>query len=235
MSNTLHTRPATSPSADQTDEPRWQRAGGIAALVAATTFIFGIALFATGLSDYTTGDPSAAESVEFLVGHQGTLFAWYLVILLVFGAALVPLSLALRNRVRAGAPQLADAGAAFGLIWAGLMFATGMVSNIGIEVVAHLAETEPDLAPAVWSSIDAVTNGLGGGNELLGALWILLVSLAAWITGALPRALNVVGLVSAAAGLATLGPGFEAIEMVFGLGSIVWFAWVGVVLVRGRR
>ncbi len=65
------------------------RAGAIGGLVAAAAFIFGIALLVTSLSDYTNGDATPAESVEFLVGNQSTLFVWYLVIYLVFGVAII--------------------------------------------------------------------------------------------------------------------------------------------------
>lgn len=223
-------QPAPTTSTDD----RSRRIGGAAAVVAALTFVFGIVMFATGMSDYTMGDPSPAESVDFLVAHQGSLFVWYLVIFLVFGIALVPLALALHRRLAPATPMLATTATAFGLIWAGLMFATGMISNIGIEVVADLAGSHPGDAPAVWSSIDAVTNGLGGGNELLGGLWIGLVSVAALASGALPKALNWLGVTTAVAGLATLAPGFEAAEMVFGLGSIAWFVWIGTALLRDR-
>jgi hypothetical protein len=208
------------------------RAGGIGGLIAAVTFIFGIALFVTSLSDYTEGDATVAESVDFLVGHQSTLFAWYFVIFLVFGVAIVPLARALHRRLADVSPQLADIGAIFAYIWAGLMFATGMISNIGITAVADLEETDPAAAAALWSAIDTVTEGLGGGNELVGGMWILLVSLAAWGTGRLPTGLNVLGLVSAAAGLVTLVPGLSDVGMIFGLGSIAWFAWIGIVLLR---
>ena len=208
------------------------RAGAIGALTAAATFVFGIALFVTTLSDYTEGDPTPGESVEFLVGHQTTLFAWYLVIFLVFGVAIIPLARALHRRLADVSPQLADIGAVFAYIWAGLMFATGMISNIGISAVVDLDETDPAAAEALWSSIDTVTNGLGGGNEIVGALWIMLVSLAAWGSGRLHTGLNVLGIISAAAGLITLVPGLSDVGMVFGIGSIVWFAWTGVVLLR---
>ena len=208
------------------------RSGGIGGLVAAATFIFGIALFVTSMSDYTEGDPTPAESVDFLVGHQGTLFAWYLVIFLVFGAAIIPLARALHARLTDVSPLLADVSAVFAYIWAGLMFATGMISNIGITAVADLNDTDPAAAEALWSSIDTVTNGLGGGNELVGGIWILLVSIAAWGSGRLPTGLNVVGVASGAAGLITLVPGLSDVGMVFGLGSIVWFAWAGIVLLR---
>ena len=46
------------------------RAGAVGALIAAAAFIFGIALAVTSLSEYTDGDATAAESVEFLVDNK---------------------------------------------------------------------------------------------------------------------------------------------------------------------
>jgi hypothetical protein len=208
------------------------RAGAMGALTAAATFVFGIVLYVTTMSDYTEGDPTPTESVDFLTSHQTALFAWYTVMFLVFGVAIIPLARSLHRRLADVSPQLADIGAVFAYIWAGLMFATGMIHNIGINAVADLDDTDPAAAEALWSSIDTVTEGLGGGNELVGAMWILLVSLAAWGTGRLPAGLNVLGIVSAAAGLITLVPGLSDVGMVFGLGSIAWFAWTGIVLLR---
>ncbi|MEL6890448.1 MAG: DUF4386 family protein [Actinomycetota bacterium] len=222
----------TSTEHPTSQHPSSSRAGAIGALVAAATFIFGIVLLVTSLSDYTDSDPTPAESVEFLVGHQSTLFAWYLVIFLAFGVAIIPLARALHRRLADVSPQLADIGAVLAYIWAGLMFATGMISNIGITAVADLDETDPAAAEALWSSIDTVTEGLGGGNELVGGLWILLVSIAAWGTGRLPRGLNVLGIVSAVTALITLIPGLSDVGIIFGLGSIAWFAWTGLVLLR---
>ncbi len=229
MTNTLtnHAAPA--------DERHGTRAGGIGALVAAATFIFGIALFATTFVDYTSGDPTPAESVAFLGDHETAFFVWYLVIFLVFGAAIIPLARTLHQRLRPTSPLLADIGVVFAYIWAGLMFATGMISNIAITAVGDLADTDPEQAEAIWSSLAAVTNGLGGGNELVGGMWVLLVSLAAWATNALPKSLNVLGIISAASGLITVIPGLEDVGIVFGLGLIVWFAWVGIVLLRRQE
>lgn len=229
---TSTTRTVSPTRQPDTGPGRLQRHGGSAALLAAGTFAYGIVMFATTFVDYTDPDTTPAAAVDFLVDHQGALLAWYLGIFLVFGAALVPLALALRQRFSDRTSALADAGMIFAVIWAGLMFATGMISNIGIEAVADLAETDPDSAVTVWSAIDAVTNGLGGGNEIVGGIWIALVSIAGVLTARLPRWLNGVGLVAAVAGVVTVVPDFEAVEMVFGLGSIVWFVGVGIVLRR---
>ena len=209
-----------------------QKVGGIAALVAAATFVFGIVLFATALSDYATGEPTPAESVEFLAGHQTTLFVWYLVIYIVFGVALVPLVLALHERVSTESPFVARIATAFGIVWAGLVVAAGMIANLGIGTIADLFETEPTQAESVWSSLDAVVNGLGGGNELVGGLWVLLVSATALASGSLPRLLCYLGVASGVAGVVTVLPALEVVGAVFGLGLIVWFTWVGILMVR---
>jgi Domain of unknown function (DUF4386) len=237
MSISTKTTPTTSSSRGSSTgaSDRLRRFGGLSAIAAGGTFVFGIALFVTSLSDYTDPDATPSESVDFLVGHQTTLLLWYIGIFIVFGALLVPLALALRSRLRDDAPTLADASTVFAMIWAGLMFATGMISNIGIEAVSDLAETDRAGAINLSSAIDTVTNGLGGGNELVGGIWVLLVSLAAWRGASLPRGLNVLGVISAVAGLATVIPAFEAAEMAFGIGLIVWFVWLGVALLRRPR
>ncbi len=84
----------------------------------------------------------------------------------------------------------------------------------------------------MWSALDSVQNGLGGGNEIAGGVWVLLVSWAALRTAVLPRALNYLGLTAGAAGLITVIPALEAVGAVFGIGLIIWFAWVGVVLLK---
>lgn len=229
---TIHVTAPVAHRATKPTDGRIGRIGGASALLAAGTFAYGIAMFATSLADYTDPDATPAESVDFLVDHQGRLLAWYIGIFIVFGAALVPLALALRQRLVDRAPILANTATVFAAIWAALMYATGMISNIGIEAVADLAETDPDRAVSVWSAIDIVANGLGGGNELVGSIWIGLISAAGFVTARLPRWLNVTGVVTAIAGVVTVVPAFEVVEMVFGLGSIIWFIGVGIALLR---
>ena len=209
-----------------------QQAAGVCALIASATFLFGIAMFATVLADYTTGDPTPEESVQFLVDHQAALYIWNLVIFIVFGIALVPLVTALRERLRPGSPVFAQISAAFGIIWAGLVLAAGMVSNIAIGTVSDLHDTNSANAESVWSALDAVQNGLGGGNEIAGGVWVLLVSWAALKTDALPRAVNYLGMAAGAAGLVTVIPPLEAVGAVFGIGLIIWFVWIGVLLLK---
>jgi prepilin signal peptidase PulO-like enzyme (type II secretory pathway) len=146
---------------------------------------------------------------------------------------LVVVSLALYRRLAAGWRVMAQTATAVGLIWAGLLIAAGMVLNIGFGTVVDLHGTDPALAESTWLAVDTVGNGLSGGMEIFGPIWVLLISFAALRTGALPKALNYLGIVMAVAGLATIIPALEAVGAIFGLGLIVWLSWVGVVLYRG--
>ena len=61
----------------------------------------------------------------------------------------------------------------------------------------------------------------------------VLLSVAALRNGGLPRVFNYFGFLVGAAGLVTVVPALSEIGgMVFGLTQIVWFAWLGIVLLR---
>lgn len=210
------------------------RLGGIGALVAGATFVIGLAMFATMLIDYTTAtDP--AQAVEFLLANQVPLQVWNLVIHIVFGIVLVPMVLALRQQFAGVDSALPRIAAVFGLIWSGAIIATGMVTNVGWSTVVELHASDPEMATTVWAAVETVANGLGGGNEVLGAMWVLLVSITALRVGVLPRWVNVLGIVMGIAGLVTVVPPLEPVGAVFGLGLIVWFVRVGMSLLAAAR
>ena len=172
--------------------------------------------------------------MTFLVDHRLSLYLWNLISTIVFGIVLVPLVLALRDAERPASPALANSGSAFGLIWAGLIIATGMISNVGYGVVSDLHAVDPVQAATVWAALDSVQNGLGGGNEIAGDLWVLILSVAAWRTRVLPRWAGYLGILTGVAGLVTVVPPFEQVGIVVGLDLIVWFTVVGIALLRGR-
>jgi len=211
----------------------FQKMGGIAALIEAGTFVVGFVLLFTLLAPLAEGNLDPVENVAFLAENQTIIYIWNLIIYVVFGLFLVVLELALFDRLKTDPPILAQIATAYGLIWAGLVIAAGMVANIGTGVVVSLLNTNPAQAGSAWLAIDTVRNGLGGGNEIVGGVWVLLVSLAALQTKRLPKALNIFGIIIGFAGLATIVPPLGEIGgAIFGLGLIVWFIWLGIVMLR---
>jgi hypothetical protein len=178
-------------------------------------------------------DAAPNEYLKFLAENQALVYAWNLIAYWGSAITLVIMVLALFERLKDGSPALAQTSAAFGLIWAGLIIASGnlMLRNLG--VVADLFGADPAQAVTAWTALQAVENGITSGNELVGSLWVLLLSVAALRTGALPRALNILGVLLGVAGALTIIPAlFDSLSMIFGLGMVVWSVWLGIALLR---
>lgn len=214
---------------------RFETFGGIAALLCAATYVAGFALMLGLLAPSGYGQPgaAAADIVAFLVEHRTLMLMWNGTIYILNALLLSALAVALGRTLAPGAPGLAAWAQAVGLIWATLVLGAGMVANVGVAQAAALWPTDPEGAATLWRTLHAVELGLGGGNEIAGGVWALLVSLAGRITGRFGLALAAFGTVIGAAGLATVLPvAGETAGVIFGLGYIGWFAWVGVVLLR---
>ena len=121
----------------------------------------------------------------------------------------------------------------FGLIWSGLVIASGMVANVGLSAISETYSRSAEEAANAWAIIGTVQDGIGGGVELVGGIWVLLVSVSSMISGEiLPKWLNWVGFIVGAAGIATIVPTLSELGAVFGLTQIIWFVGIGVVLLR---
>jgi len=210
-----------------------QRSGGFSALYMAIAHLIGIIIFLVVLDYPSITDP--AQKVVLNVERQTVIFSTNLLMYVFFGFALIVLSLALYDRLKSGAPALMQVTAAIGIIWAGSLIASGMAANAGLATVVALYAKDPAQAVLSFQGIEAITNGLGNANgEILGGPLTLLVSLAALRTGGLPKGLNVLGLLVGAVGIITIVPALNALVGVFGLGQIVWFIWLGIVLLRSN-
>jgi hypothetical protein len=212
---------------------RQQKVGGLAALYLAAAYVVAMPYFLVFVKYQDVVDP--VEKVALLVGNHGSMQAMYLVTYVIFGIVLAVLALALYPRLRDGSPILAQAATAVGLLWAFVLVASGMIFNTGMAAVVGLHSTSPAQAGAAWQAIEPVTEGLGGsGGELLGGLWVLLVSVAALRTGGLPKVLNWLGVAIGVAGILSVVPVLRDLGLGFGLLQIVWFVWLGIVMLRAR-
>jgi hypothetical protein len=214
-----------------------QRLGGFASLAMAGTFVVGFVVFLGVLAPagYFDQGVDAAEKARIIVENQTAVSISYLVPFVLFSILLVVLSLALYERLKPGSPAIAQTAAVFGIIWAGLVIASGMVAVVGIRAVAEISATDPEQAGPLWVTIEAVQLGLGGGIEIVGALWVLLTGWAALRSQVFPRALNYLAIAIGISGGLTIVPALEMFAAFFGLGLIVWFIWIGVVMQRVSR
>jgi hypothetical protein len=206
-----------------------QKMGGIAALYEAAAYVVAMVGFLLVVDVAGVADP--VKQVALLAENQAFLTILHLITYVVWGVFMVVLSLALYERLKAGSRGFAQAATAFGIIWAGLVIAGGTLYNHGMATVVDLYASDPAQAATLWLSIETVIGGLSG-VEFVGSTWILLVSWAALRGGGLPKALNYLGVVIGVAGLLTVVPALEMMAFVFGLGQIVWFVWLGIVMLR---
>jgi hypothetical protein len=208
-----------------------QRMGGVAALLHAAAYVVGLALGVTLMFPVLDADPG--QYMAFVADNRAIVYVWNLISCWGAAITLVIMALALYERLKAGSPALAQTATVFGLIWAGLIIGSANLMLRDVGIITDLYGKDPAQAATVWAALEAVENGIVSGNELVGSLWVLILSLAALRTGELTRALNYLGVVLAIAGILTLVPALAGtMIMIFGPGMIVWSVWLGIVMLR---
>ena len=225
---------ATASQAPNPASPALVRTGGVAAQVVAGTYVIGfLAMAAYFVPRGVIGpvdDPSG--SLDFLLDHHAELSGWYLVLYLLGGAAMAVVALGVGERLTP-APALARVSTALGLIWSGMLVASGSIALVGQKTAVELHAQNPDLALSTWVSTSVVQDALGGGIEVAGALWAAVVGIAALRSRALSAGLGGLALGLATVGMVTVIPvASEVATSIFGLGLILWFTWLGLALRR---
>jgi hypothetical protein len=211
---------------------RQQRAGGGAALYLAAAYLVAMPYFLLVVN--LEGLAGPAEKVAALATYQNSHYVMYLITYVVFGIVLGALAQALSKRL-SGSPTIAAVGGVVGFIWACMLVASGLIFNFGAGAAVELLAKSPAQAASLWQVIQPVADGLSSGQgELLGGLWVLLVSVAALRTGALPNPLNWLGVLIGVAGIVSVVPVLREVGLVFGLLQIIWFIWLGIVMLRTK-
>lgn len=210
-----------------------QKAGGFAALFEALAYLIGFGVMATLLNPGDAEGWSTAQRLGFVLERKGLFQAWTLFVYVLGGLALVVLTAAIHERLKDTAADLMKVATPMGFIWAGHVIASGMVESTGLNTLAKLHAQNVEQAAATWVTLGAVQNGLGGNIEIVGGVWMILVSAAALRGASLSKPLNYLGLAVGAAGiLSVIPPLREGATMVFGVSQILWFLGAGIQLLR---
>ncbi|WP_199609830.1 DUF4386 family protein [Flocculibacter collagenilyticus] len=206
-----------------------QKLGGMAALIAATLYLAAFIYFGAFLS--FPPNSGTTEKFAYLSENQVIISAAYFISYVLFGIVLAVLVQALHERLKVKTPHLSQYAAVFGYLWVGLVIASGMITNIGLNQALELAKTEPTQAMAMWKTINIVVDGIGGGNEIVGGLWTLILSLCALKHNLLSKPLNYLGLFVGIAGILTVYPS-DILTATFGISQLIWFAWLGIIMLK---
>jgi hypothetical protein len=210
-----------------------QKAGGISALVASSTYLFAFVMLFTILAPMNDSTLIFEKYIDFLEANKTLVFIWHFAIYLMNGVCLIILSLALYERLKSGAQVMMKTATVLGLIWASFVFLSGFLVIYGTEAFISLNITDPVQAEILKKTIETITLSIDHSDKFLGCLWIGLVSIAALKTGTLPKLLNIFGIVISISGLiGTVVPELIAISYAFGIGAIVWWLGLGVFMLR---
>lgn len=212
-----------------------QKVGGISALICAGTYILALGLLTTILTPMADSSLPFDQFIAFFLHHQTLIFIWHFSMYLVNGTFLALLTLALYQKLKMGAPTLALVSVCFGLLWTGLVFASGFITIYGWEAIGRMSSTNTVQAAMLRLVVDTITIGIDHSDRFLGCLWVLLTSSAALHIGQLSRPLNFLGLAIGIAGIvSSFAPALNELGYAFGMGVIVWWIWLGVVMLRSN-
>lgn len=202
-----------------------QKLAGISAISEALIYIVAFMYFGA-FSSYPSAE-GPIEKMAYLAENQLIISSIYFLMYVVFGIFLAVLVIGLHEKLKHTKNPAIAIGSLFGAIWVGLVIASGMISNIGLSYAINLMDASPEKAFDIWIIVSLITESLGGGNELVGGLWVLLVSVVALQAGELSRTLNYLGLFVGVAGIATIYPD-DILTEIFGVTQIGWFIWLGI-------
>jgi hypothetical protein len=210
-----------------------QKFGGFAALYLAAAYLVSMIGFLTVVNVSGVADP--VKQVALMADNLAFLYIMYIIVYVVWGIFMVVLALAIYERLKANSPAIMQTATVFGIFWGCVIIVSGMIQNAGMQNVVDLYGKDPAQAGTVWLTIDSVLGGLAGSNEAIGGIWILLLSWAALRKGEFSRVLNYLGVMVGVAGIISIVPALvEIFVAIFAMGQIVWFIWLGIVMLRSN-
>lgn len=206
------------------------KAGSVAALFLALVYLAGFALMAS-LAGHSAG---LGPEQQLAAALERKTLVWLLngALYIVSGLALLVLTTATDELLKPGARDWMRLATPLGYIWAGVLLAAGMIAQVGLESVARLHAKDPAQALQLWRALNLMLEGLGGGVEILGGCWVLLLARASLGQSLMPKSLLVLSILVGLAGVLTAVPALADAVYVFGLGQIPWFMLLAYLLWR---
>lgn len=201
--------------------------GSILSFSLAMCYCVGILLLFTLFQPLIDVSLSAKQHFNYILNHKIGLQFWYLVIYVVFGLILIPFTLIIKNVFNnTKESQLVTV---FGYIWAAFVLASGFIFIVSLEKINTLPISEASKLN-IWYTIELMQEALGGGTELIGGVWVLIIGVLGIKKGKFNRFFNSLTIVLGVVGVLSIFPFLMNLGGVFGLLQIVWFVILGFIL-----
>lgn len=207
-----------------------QRNGGIAAIGMALCYMLLFVIFGALLS--LPDNTDMLVKLQAIQEQKLLLSISYVVGYLLFGSFLLVTVQAVHNRMQQNQSSLLNTASLFGFIWVVLMMCSGMTALVGMEMTNGFITEKPEIAVSLFFTSNMMLQALGGGIELVGGLWVLILSAVALRDNHFSKALNLLGLIVGSLGVLTIFQSIPYLKDLFGLIQIVWFIWLAISLMK---
>ena len=240
---TAATMTATASAHDDTDLAADRTAGLLALISAPIGLLSLVAVLAAADWDAEIFETPVTLLAQGSGAADGVRFAMVLDILGYY-ALMVPALLALRRHLGRRNPALAQLGSTAGLAY----LVTGAVGAAVLAVtwplaLAKIGGAAPSETAAVTATFEAISEAVIFGlwnllGSLAAAVWVLVTARLTWSArrgfAVLSAVVGVAGALDAL-GVALDAPGLSAVPLqVYLYGLLIWAAWLGLLLLRGR-
>jgi len=216
-----------------------QKWGGIAALMEALIYIFGFALFFGVLGTSESNTPE--RYLELLIKNRDIYFVGYLVIGILFSFLLIILVQSIYHRLKHASPEVMKFTAIVGYLWVFMVLSSSVIFLTSLGSLAKYHVLNPEQALVIYHTVSIIVDALGGGIEIVGAMWVITISYVGLKYKIYNCLLHYWGFFVGIAGFLTLfsgfsflstNPFFELTTAIFGLGQILWFLLLGVLMLK---
>ena len=169
---------------------------------------------------------------DFMLSNRYFYEVWYFIIYILFGTSLASLIVTFPINKRICDHYVSRLGASFGLIWVCLVITSGMVAIITLETMASIQSEYPQYVFELWMMTSVIQEATGGGIEFVGGLWMLCIcSKVSW-NSHLNNNARILGVVIGFSGILTVITVSDFFGVLFGVGQLVWFNWLGFLLMK---
>lgn len=200
-------------------------------MVLASFYIIGFVCLFTFFSPLANSTILPQERLDYLLSNKLYLQIWYMVIYVLFGLLLIPLTSIIKNIFN---NKLANTTAIFGYVWAAFVLASGFVFIIGIEKISTL-NINSDTLLSIWLPLTILQEAFGGGIELVGGVWVFLIGINGLRCKKFNTFFNGFCLILGVVGIITVLPLFFDLGGAFGMLQIVWFLALSLIFYSSKN
>ncbi|MBU2864696.1 DUF4386 family protein [Reinekea forsetii] len=203
---------------------------GAAFIAMALCYITLFAIYGAVLS--TPADATTPGKIAYLIANQGLFNFTHILGYVLFSCLLCFCVYVIGNLYQQVSQPAIAIATLFGYFWVVVLLCTGMIGITSSELIATLNASNPAAAEAIYYARILLVESLGGGIEFIGGVWMLILGIVSWRHGLFTKVLSVFTLVKAATGILTLFCADSILRDLFGITGIIWFMWMGVVLIK---